>query len=290
MEIEADLKKRLEHLSNLLYTLPENDRKFIDGALKRVMEEFYGKNPISNQLIGEISNKLVEAIREYSDLIKEVRSNVVADPKGLHSYKERFRKCVGEFEKSVKDYLESVEKLTKELQSKYKGYSEKIKEDPIKYVWALFSEANKLKSNKKYIAYGLSNSFAYLVKNSIMYRLITTNPGENAYASGAEFAEKEIIPLIASMLNKLEEFESVYKTIQDFSNSIIYGNSYRNKEKISSTHIYLLIIFGLIIGFLFLIGSKETTMAVLTTNNLTSFLAFGILVLAILLFFKFYKK
>jgi hypothetical protein len=286
-----ELKEKLTYLSSLLYKLPENDRKFIDGALKHLMEKFYG-NPISNQLISDTLDKLVEMVREYSELIKEVRSNNIASPTGLTTYKESFRKYIKEFEKNVGYYLERVEKLEGELLAKYQIYSKKIKEDPNKglvYAWHLSSDIHKIESNKKYNVYLLSKSFAYFVKNTIMYHLITTNLGENAYASGKEFVEKEITPRIVNILNKVEEFENVYKNIEDFSRSILEGNTYRNKEKFN-TSIYLLIIFALIGGLLFSIGNKGTMMAVLTTHTLTPLLVLGVLVLLSLFFVKFIKS
>jgi hypothetical protein len=325
VDLSQNLDRLLTYISQLV---PKDDSKFVEGMVKEIVYRFK-EDKIGQELLMHLLESLPKTIDKYSDIMQKKRESkfgigyLIKDAAkkaadvglidDIKYTKEEIHKKIEEL-KEIRDELYNTLITTSATLNEISAKSLKpnITDEEIKKLserWtnsalSLYIEATRAayKANKTEIGYDL----IYFTTKKLTYELLFRfhRSPEDAYNKGIEFAEKEIIPMFEEVLNELRKINDIYISAVEEAKSYLRGRIsdellknleekiknpveyYRLKRYLS----YSLAIFVLIGSSLFLIGSKETTMAVLTTNNLTSFLAFGILVLAILLFFKFYKK
>jgi hypothetical protein len=307
----VELSLKLERL--LIYTrqlFPENDSKFVEGMIKRIFSEFY-HDEIGQKLLIHLLESLPEIIGKYSDMMRKKEESIfkigyllkdatkeaaqIGLTDKIKRYEEEINNNIYELRRiehelhdtciTIEDRLHkiSAEALKPNISDKeIKELSERWTNNALR----LYIEAKRAayRANKTGIGYDLVEFTNKKLTYELLFRFHRSP--EDAYNKGSKFAETEIIPIFKEAIDALKGVNDKYyyaiTTARSFLKGRISDEQLKNIEK---RYLYLLAIFVLIGGSLFLIGNKETMMAVFNVNIIPLSLILGVIIVLLFIYF-----
>jgi hypothetical protein len=322
----VDLSQKLDRL--LVYTrqlFPENDSKFVEGMIKKIVDRFH-ENEIGQELLIHLLESLPKTIGKYSDMMWKKHESkfkvgyLIKDAAKEAAEIELF-KDIKDIGKEIYNKINEIKHIEDKLYNTFITIMDRLHEisvEPLKpnisdeerkklserwinNALLLYIEAKRsaYKANKTGIGYDLID----FTKKKLTYELFFRfhKSPEDAYNKGIEFAEKEIIPMFEEVVNVLTGVTDKYRSAIAYAKGLLEGKISDEwlkyiEEKIKNPAEYerlkrnLYLLFFVLIGSsLFLIGNKETMMTVFSVNIIPLSLILGVIIVLLFIYFFFNK-